>query len=200
MLHEVEEDGLSPVDVVKDDHERPLGSPRLEELAECPRDLLGRASGRVLAEDRAQRYDLPLARSELLQDLGDGPVADSLAVGEAAATHHRRTFECAQEFVCEARLPDSGRAEDREQVARALRRHGGEDALEQLPLPVAPHHRRVVPPGRSLGAYRAQAVGLEPLRLALRLDRLRGLAVHRVAHEPVGLLAEQDLAGLGCLL
>ena len=54
--------------------------------------------------------------------------------------------------------------------------------------------------GGGLAADRAKAVGLERVGLALRLDRLRGLAVDRLADETAGLLAQEDLAGLGRLL
>ena len=41
VLYEIEEGGLAPVDIVEEDHERHLGRPRLEQLAERPGDLLG---------------------------------------------------------------------------------------------------------------------------------------------------------------
>ena len=42
VLDQVEEGRLAPVQVVEDDHDRPLGGPRLEQLAEGPGDLLRR--------------------------------------------------------------------------------------------------------------------------------------------------------------
>ena len=55
VLDEVEEVRLAPVDVVEDDHERLVGCVRLEELAERPGDLVGRAGRGLVAEDRAER-------------------------------------------------------------------------------------------------------------------------------------------------
>ena len=51
MLDEVEEDVLTPLDVVEDDDERLLGRYRLEQLAERPRDLVGRRRSAVTEED-----------------------------------------------------------------------------------------------------------------------------------------------------
>ena len=54
MLDQVEQCFLGPLDVVEDEHERPLTSGRLDELAERPRELVGRR-GTVVVEQRAQR-------------------------------------------------------------------------------------------------------------------------------------------------
>src|SRR5439155_25037746 len=71
---------------------------------------------------------------------------------------------------------------------------------EEPALAFAPDHRGLVAAGGGLAADRAKAVGLERVGLALCLDRLRGLAVDRLADETAGLLAQEDLAGLGRLL
>ena len=54
MLDQVEQCLLGPLDVVEDEHERPLARGRLDELAERPRELVGRG-GAVVVEQRAQR-------------------------------------------------------------------------------------------------------------------------------------------------
>ena len=117
VLHEVEKGRLAPVDVVEDHDERPIRGARLQELAEAPGDLLRRARRRLVAQDRRKRLALGLSRPELLHDLCHGPVADPLAVGEAPAGHDGGALEGPEELVREPRLPDSGRPEDREEVA-----------------------------------------------------------------------------------
>ena len=52
VLDEVEERRLAPVQVVEDDDDRPLGGASLEQLAEGPGDLLRRARGCLVTEDR----------------------------------------------------------------------------------------------------------------------------------------------------
>src|SRR5207247_5646 len=129
----------------------------------------------------------------------DRPVADPFAVRQAAAADYRRAVEGAQELVRESRLPHTGRAGDREEVAGPLCGRARERVGEELLLALAPNHRRSAEP-RGRRAASEQPVGDEWLALALRGERLDGLALDRVAHEPVGLLAEQDLARLGSLL
>ena len=138
-------------------------------------------------------------RHELLDDLRHRPVADPLAVGEAAAADDGRVH-AGEELLREPRLADAGRAEDREQVARAVADDVGERALEQLALPLAADHRRVVAAAGRLRLDGDEAVGGEGLGLALRLDGGRGLGLDSVADESVGLLAEQHLPGLRRLL
>ena len=72
--------------------------------------------------------------------------------------------------------------------------------LEQLALALAADHRCGVAAGRRLGLHREEPVRLERFGLALRGQRRRRFGLDAVAHEPVGLLAEQYLAGLGSLL
>ena len=93
VLDQVEERLLAPLDVVEDDHERPLGRSLLQRLAEGPGDLLRRRRRLRLAQQRADRHRGGLVRGqhvELLQHLDDRPVRDPLAVGEAAAADDRR--------------------------------------------------------------------------------------------------------------
>ena len=135
---------------------------------------------------------------QLLHHLDHRPVGDPLAVGKAAAANDRRVRR-AEELLREPRLPDAGGAEHREQVARALAGDARARRPEQLacrsrPTIGAPRRRpgRLVRP-RAAGRRRAA-------RLALRLERGRRLDLDGVAHQPVGRLAEQDLARLGRLL
>ena len=98
-------------------------------------------------------------------------------------------------------LPDPGRAEDADQVAGPL---GGRplEQPQQLLLAAPADHGRDRPPGpaRAVGQDLQQPPDL--LRLGGALDRHRPgrLGLDGVGHQPVGLLAEQDLPGPGRLL
>ena len=184
VLDQVEERLLAPLDVVEDDHERPLRRGLLQRLAERPGDLLRRRRRLRLAEQRADRRRGGLVRGqhvELLQHLDDRPVGDPLAVGEAAAADDRRV-DRSQSLRGEPGLADAGIADDRDQLAALLGPHAlpclpeeRELALtadEQLPVPAL---RRVV--------HAQQPVGGNRLGLALQLERLDRLDLGRVANE-----------------
>lgn len=61
-------------------------------------------------------------------DLSEGPVCDSLAVGETRAAH-RSSVEAGEELSSETRLPDAGLADDSNEVAEFLL-----DGKVELPL------------------------------------------------------------------
>ena len=85
VLDQVEEGLLGPLDVVEDADE---GRLLLEQLAERPRDLVGRRWPLRLTEQRAKRRrgrGIGRKDVELLQHFDHRPVGDPLAVGEAAA-------------------------------------------------------------------------------------------------------------------
>ena len=142
MLDQVEKGGLAPVDVVEDDHHRLVDSVRLQQLAKRPRDLVGGAGGGLVAEDRPEcGIDAVSSAEKLLHDLGDRPVANPFAVGEAAAAHDGGVLERAQELGHEARLPDARGAEHGEELAGALADDIRQRVLEQVPLAPAADHR-----------------------------------------------------------
>ncbi len=102
-----------------------------------------------------------------------------------------------EELVHQPRLADTGGPEQREQVGGPLVPRALECATEQLQLLRATDHRRVQVPlvaGRTARDL-PQPVGGDGLRLALQLERFHRFDFHRVAHEPVGGLAQEDLAG-----
>ena len=110
VLDKIEKYGLSPVEIVEDDDERPPGSGRFEQLAHGPGDLLGRARQRLPADNRVERprsggveaqlRELLVRRrpEQLLHGRGHRPVADPLAVREAAAADHGRAVEAVEEL------------------------------------------------------------------------------------------------------
>jgi hypothetical protein len=98
MLDEVEKRGLGPLEIVEHDHERLLASKRLEQFPHRPGDFLRRGAALGLA-DRIERsvddppglglaleeLDESLLIAQLLENLDQRPVGDSLAVREAAS-------------------------------------------------------------------------------------------------------------------
>ena len=204
VLDQVQEGRLAPMHVLEDDDDRPLSRARLQQLAEGPGDLLGRAGRGLVAENRGERGRRAVLGlgQQLLHDLGYGPVADPLAIGEAAAASHGRALQRAEKLLDQARLADARRAQDREQVAGALARDAGEGILEQPAVPHAAHHRRAVPPRHrgNLALDGEQPERRHRLGLTLGLDRRGGLDLDRVANEPVRLLAEEHLSRLRRLL
>ena len=85
--------------------------------------------------------------------LEDRPEGDSLPVREAAAARDRRLGpELAQEFGDQPGLADAGRAEHREELARAIVARPLVSLQQEGPLTLAPDHRRVEAPGTSLRA------------------------------------------------
>ena len=141
MLHEIEQRLFGPVQVVEQADKRLSLRLMLEELPETPCDLVGGGGRLGLSEQRLERSrGVALGQcAELLQDLDDGPVGDPLAVGEAAATHDPR-IEAPQELGCQARLPDAGRSENREELARAVFHRLLEGVTQSAQLRRAPDH------------------------------------------------------------
>ena len=137
---------------------------------------------------------------ELLDDLDGGPVGDPLAVREAARADDR-CVEPVEELLRQARLADAGGAEDRERAHARSRAHALPGVGKQ-PRLARPAHERCVEPAdvRLIAGDRNEAVRGQRLGLAFRLERRQQLDLDRVAHEPVGLCAEQHLAGRGSLL
>jgi len=88
------------VEVVEDDDQGRRGGQRLEELPEAPRDLLGsgRRPGRAERHADAERREVGVRAgaqrlaqvADLVDDLGERPVGDSLPIREAAADHDGR--------------------------------------------------------------------------------------------------------------
>ena len=91
------------------------------------------------ASSTGSSSEIPAAR---LDHLGERPVGDALAVGQAAAGEHGRALEPGDELAREPALADAGLAVDREQVRAAVADGALERVLEQLELGVAPDERR----------------------------------------------------------
>ena len=77
-----------------------------------------------------------------LDHLGERPVGDALAVGQAAAGEDRRALDAREELAREPALADAGLAVDREQVRAPVADGALERVLEQLELGLAADERR----------------------------------------------------------
>jgi hypothetical protein len=226
VLEDIEQDRVGPLEVVDDQHQRLAAAQGLQEALQGP----GRALGQVGVLAEAEQLGDPLGDEVALVDIGEQlgqpaprllrrvvggdpgrlpddldhrPQGDAVPEGRAAAAQDvGLVAEAADELVDQARLPDPGRAEDADQVAGPL----GGRPFEQLPqqrlLAAPPDHGRDRPtgPARAIGQCLEQPPDV--LRLGGPLDRQRPgrLGLHGVGHQLVGLLAEEDLPGLGQLL
>ena len=90
VLDQVEQRLLGPLDVVEDEHERLLARDRLDELAERPGELVGRAtrpspSSSARSGAASAVVERRQLRRSCVSTSSDGPVGDAGAVGEAAA-------------------------------------------------------------------------------------------------------------------
>ena len=218
MLDEVEERGLGPLQVVEEDDERAGPAFRLEETADRPGRFVRRSG--ILSEvdrggdplrdqrclvagqnasDPGERF-LSVATAE---GLGERPVRDALAVGKAAAAHHRRlASDTRQELRDQPRLADARGPENREQEARAFPDGSLVGLLERGELAFASDHRGIeaAGPAGQISRQRDQPVRPDRFALALQTQRLGRLDLDRVANEAIRGLAEQDLAGRSGLL
>ena len=190
VLHEIEERRLGPLEIVEEQEQRLTGGEDLEEPSEGPERLLdGRLRPREADEARHEVGDTlrALARPDhgeqfplrvpgrvqdrepgrLTHDLDDRPERDALPVGEAPSTEDGRVrIDLGGELLHEPRLPGTGRSQDREEMAGAIRRDPLERLSEQRQLAVTADHRRVEPAGVAGGT------GRDVLE-SVRGDRLR---------------------------
>ena len=220
VIDQVQEGGLRPVEVVEHQDQGALGRHDLERSPNGPEGFLGgrgggrdahqagdltgeRRSFRILTEQPPQ-LDQRLARGLLVGDGGgvleglrQRPERDAVPIGETPAVDDERLRGGGrEELVDQPGLAHAGRAEDREEIAHALRYGLLERLVQEAALALAAHHRRIktsrVPAGA--GPDRDQAERRDRLGLALQRQRLDGLCFDRVADQPMGRGAEQDLA------
>ena len=161
-------------------------------LAEAGREL---GAGVLLAVLRHDPGRLP-------EHLGQRPVGDAVAVGQAAAPqYHRLVGDAPHELLDEAALADPGLAEQRDEPALGPGDRTTELRVQGGDLAGAPDERQV----RRSGARRAfgdreQPVGRDGFRLALQRQGLDRHDLDGVSDQPVGGLADQDLPSRGRLL
>ena len=226
VLDGVEQDGVGPLEVVDDQDQRPAAGQDLEQALERPEGVLGQAG--VLAD--AQQLGDPLGdqRAPLLapeqlgqpapgllggvvgadpgrlaDDLDHRPQGDAVAEGRAVAAQDGGLVpEAGHELVDQPGLADPGRAEHAHQVAGPLGRRPLEQPQQQLLLAAPPDHGRGRPPGPAGAVGQDLQEAPDVLRLGRPLDRHGPgrLGLDRVGDQPVGLLADQDLARPGRLL
>ena len=138
------------------------------------------------------------------QDLDERPVGDPLAVREAApAQDVGRVADALEEVGDEARLPDPGRAEQREEPARAVGDRILVVAPQPLPLALAADERRLEVPCERRGAADApRGAGTpRPARdFPFSASGSTALDADGIAHEQSRLGADQCLSCGGRLL
>ena len=171
-------------------------------------DALGDQLGLLLAgEPRGDRQRLltgilALRARHILHDLGERPVRDAFAVGQAAAAQHRRLgAEQFDELLHKPRLAHAGAAEHREQAAGPIADRILEHALQRPALPLSPDERRVEP-AEMPGGVRDDRVQTDAVDGLSVLHGPTGTTLDQdsVSHEHVSRLADQDLARLRRLL
>jgi hypothetical protein len=211
VLDQVEESRLCPVQVVEDDDQRPGLGQGLEELPEAPRNLLRsrRRLGRAERDADAELGEAGVGAgaerlaqvSDLVDDLGERPVGDSLSVREAAADHDASV--CASEQLAgEPRLADSRRADDRRELRCARLDRARERVLEPAELVGAADERGFdrTRESRHLIEQLENPEGWHRLALALQRQRLHRLGANGIAHERLRPSADQNLTRSGGLL
>ena len=225
VLDELEQRLLGPVDVLEDEHERLNVGELVGPGTGCPGDLLRAAllldgvedaggereqvgDGLVLTAlaqllDRLANGVVVGDPGRRLHHLGERPVGDPLAVGQAAAGQHGRALERADELTDKAALADPRLAVNGDEVRAPVARGTLEGVGEQVELGFAADQRR--DDGRARGDLRAvdgadHAPGGELPGAALDLDRLDLLDLDRVEREPPRCRTDQDLHRAGGLL
>ena len=189
-------------DVLDEVDEHRLGPLQVVDTTTCGRSAARASSSRRNASC-VSGGDVPMIDvgldADRDQDLDERPVRDPLAVREAAAAQDvGRVADALEEVRDEARLPDAGGPEEREEPARAV----GDGVLvvapEALALALAADERRLevarerVRRRSSTSRSRNASTGS---RLPLQRERLDRLDADGVADERARLGADQDLAG-----
>ena len=212
---------------VVDDHDQgPLASQRLEQPPDGPERLLDRgidllqpdgladALGHqvglgIVVQERPQsvpgaiRVVVSMDARRRSHDLTDRPEGDVLPVGQASTAQDERVARLLlEERGDQAALADAGRAQDREELAGAVRLDALERLRQQAQLPDPPDERRIESSQmrRGIRVDTSETVPAHEGRLALELELDRLVDLDRVAHQPIGPLTEHDLARLRGLL
>jgi hypothetical protein len=170
ILHEIEERGLGPLEVVEDDNERPASAEGFQEPADRPEGLLRTGLGRDNADDAGDARGDELSildsveRSQdlrpgsldgvavkdpagLFDELCDRPEGDPVPVRQAApAQNNRLAANALDELAREAGLAHPGRPENCEEASPAALDSALEASTQKRELPVSAHQRRIHPP------------------------------------------------------
>ena len=210
VLREVEQCPLGPVDVVEHHDHRALGGERLDESTDAPGDLFGRegilgetdrggdALARVgdVGEERQHALGSATSAGSSCDDLrqpadglGDRPVGDALAVGEASTGQRRELAPASiEEPVQEPRLPRPRRRRTTvtscgRPVSRTRSRHLRQ--FQAAARPARPAGDRCDGRAASPAPGMQELVGGNAFRLALELERLDRFDLDGVAHQLV---------------
>ena len=156
------------------------------------RDLLGQevATGLPDLLDGELRWIRVEDPRVTLQDLGERPVRDAVAIGQAPATQDERgrlpRLGPREELAGEPRLPDARVTVERYEMRPTFSDHPLVHAPQHLELGVAPHHGRgeTGDPPRSEARLLDQSEGPYPIAFALQL--VEPSIVEREAPDCVG--------------
>ena len=210
ILEQVEQRRLGPVDVFDDDDERLIAGELFEQTPYRPERLAGGClrRGRADGAEDPSRDELRVlaARQDLAHTVvaaqrpDDGhqrPERDPVAVREAASRQcDRLVLQRGAQLGCQARLPDPGRPDQREQPARPGRNRRGIPVPQGFQLQLAADERRVEPSCVCTGAldHREDVPRREWIGLALQRQLVARLEHDRVLDESSRRLADEDLA------
>ena len=225
VLDQVEERRFRPVDVVEHEDDRALASEMLEQLADRPERVLRGAElspaeqagdlardpipigcageDRVELGPRRRRWVALGDPRSLMHHVREWEEGDPFAVREASSAEEGRLASRPRlELVDEARLPDACRPHQREEVGGSFGHGALERVLEEGELLRSADHRRVevslVTGG--VGGDGEQPVRRHPLLLALQCEGVDRLDLDGILHQPVGRIAQEDLARGSSLL
>ncbi len=190
--------------VVEDDDERVVSGERLEQHAHGPERFAARHRRRPIVQSRHVACCKPAvvvagkhACNGVLRHVA-GDSADevqhrqegrALAVRRAVAHEHPAAHEGRGELLYEARLADPGVPEHRDGDAAAVLGRAGERVSQGLELVGPAHERRVE---STVAALRPPHCLERSRREIPGADRDRRLGGHRVAHERVRRLGDED--------
>ncbi len=207
---QVEEDRLTPLDVVDQHDQWRLLGPPAQQMPRGPADLLRARSGGRHAEHRSEHVR-ELRRIGLIADgggqagarlggagrvrdgrsvaheLGDGPVRDALTVGQAAAAEDPSApVARGDELVREPALPDPRLANDCHELRPALPHAPDEGGLQLGQLHRAPLEARAAPRGGRLERRGdvEQSVRRNRIEPALKQERRHRLDGDLPARQP----------------
>src|SRR2546423_3626005 len=151
---------------------------------------------------------IALADAEVfLEQLGQGPVGDSLAVRETASSAPQRfrifVGQSVPQLADESCLPNACFADDRDEHRLRASGSAAEGDVKPLELRI-PADEGAGKPANTARTHQRQcaqnAATGDATRLSLRLDRLWRTELERAPDGPDGALARKHLARLRCLL
>jgi hypothetical protein len=216
VIDQVEQCRFGPVQIIENEDQRAAAGEGLEQNANGSERVLARSNLLFLCETNRGRHrvqHLPSGlvgrkrstelciRSDLLEDLDEREVRDSVPVREAPPAEHDRLCLQVEKLVDQPRLADTRRPEHCKEMTRSVACCACVCLDKLLQFAVPPNERGVETPleRRRVGPHREQPVGEEGLGLPFRNDSLDRLELERRLGQLPRRFPDQDLAGLRSL-